>query len=102
METGSDDGRFRLSLYRGFPKWILFHLTGSQHSSVQEMTSSKTLRGGVWLQNNDPKICLQFGSRLHFKRANLCRAKKKPKKRKKGVPKKGVQKKGKWVSFGKG
>ena len=55
----------------------------------------KTLRAGVWLQHNDPEICLQFGSRLHFKRANLCRANKK-------VPKKGVpEKKGKGVSFGK-
>ena len=40
----------------------------------------------------------KFGSRLHFKRANLCRAKKK----KQGVPKKEVpEKKGKEVSFGK-
>ena len=59
-------------------------------------------RAGVRLQNNDPWICLQFGSRLHFKRANLCRAKKIKKKRKQGVPKKGVpKKKGKGVSFGK-
>ena len=28
----------------------------------------KTLRGGVWLQNNDPRYAPQFGSRLHFKR----------------------------------
>ena len=38
--------------------------------------------------------CLQFGSRLHFKRANLCRAKKKQKKKEeKGFPKKGSRKK---------
>ena len=49
-----------------------------------------------------PRYAPQFGSRLHFKRANLCRAKKKQKKRKQGVPKKGVpEKKGKGVSFGK-
>ena len=29
-----------LSLYRGFPKWILFYLRGSWHSSVQRLTSS--------------------------------------------------------------
>ena len=40
-----------------------------------------------------PRYALQFGSRLHFKRANLCRAKRKQKKRKQGVPKKGVPKK---------
>ena len=48
----------------------------------------------MWLQSGGPLICLQFGSRLHFKRANLCRAKKKQKqKRKQGVPKKGVPEK---------
>ena len=53
------------------------------------------------LQNRDPEICLQFGSRLHFKRANLCKAKKN-KKRKQGVQKKRVpEKKGKGVSFAK-
>ena len=40
-----------------------------------------------------PRYALQFGSRLHFKRANLCRAKKNKKTRKQGVPKKGVPKK---------
>ena len=50
-----------------------------------------------------PRYAPQFGSRLHFKRANLCRAKKiKKKKRKQRVQKKGVpEKKGKGVSFGK-
>ena len=39
---------------------------------------------------------------LHFKRANLCRAKKKQKKENKGSKKKVVpEKKGKGVSFGK-
>ena len=32
------------SLFRGFPKWILFYLRGSWHSSVQEMTSSCDLK----------------------------------------------------------
>ena len=48
-----------------------------------------------------PRYAPQFGSRLHFKRANLCRAKKKQKKKEKWSPKKGSQKKGKGVSFGK-
>ena len=41
-----------------------------------------------------PRYALQFGSRLHFKRANLCRAKKnKKKKENKGSKKKGSPKK---------
>ena len=40
-----------------------------------------------------PRYALQFGSRLHFKRANLCRAKKKQKKENKGSQKKGSPKK---------
>ena len=47
-----------------------------------------------------PRYALQFGSRLHFKRANLCRAKKNKKKENKGSQKKGVpEKKEKGVSF---
>ena len=40
-----------------------------------------------------PRYALQFGSRLHFKRANLCRAKKNKKKENKGSQKKGSPKK---------
>ena len=40
-----------------------------------------------------PRYAPQFGSRLHFKRANLCRAKKKQKKENKGSQKKGSPKK---------
>ena len=43
-----------------------------------------------------PRYAPQFGSRLHFKRANLCRAKKKQKKKKtRGPKKRGPRKKGK-------
>ena len=55
---------------------------------------SKTLRAGMWLQQNDPEICLQFCSRLHFKRASFAGLRKN-KKEKKGPPKKGSPKKGK-------
>ena len=43
-----------------------------------------------------PRYAPQFGSRLHFKRANLCRAKKKTKKKKtRGPQKRGPRKRGK-------
>ena len=50
-----------------------------------------------------PRYAPQFGSRLQFNRANLCRAKKKTKTKKKtrGPKKRGPRKKGKGVSFGK-
>ena len=40
-----------------------------------------------------PRYAPQFGSRLHFKRANLCRAKNQKKKKEKNVKKKGSPKK---------
>ena len=51
--------------------------------------------------SNNLQLCLQFGSRLHFKRANLCRAKKKQKKKTRGPKKRGPRKKGKRGFLGK-
>ena len=62
-------------------------------------SKSKTLRAGVWLQNSDPKICLQFAPGCISSEPTFAGLTKK--KENKGFQKKGFLKKREKRSFGK-